>query len=107
MKDVTVVCVLGTWCGDSRREIPRLWKVLDSAGVPESDLKMFAVGSSTFTRAMPIPPGVFDWSDDLKKWYDVSRVATIILLRNGKEIGRIVEAPEGRLEDDLLAIVEH
>src|SRR5688572_14399555 len=28
--DVTVI--LGTWCSDSRREVPRLWKALDLAG---------------------------------------------------------------------------
>jgi len=66
---------------------------------------MYAVGSSRFTRDMPIPGDVFDWSIELKTWYDAKSVATIIVMRDGKEIGRIVEAPDGSLEKDLLAIV--
>src|SRR5438270_6445528 len=27
-----VTVFLGTWCGDSRREVPRFWKALDAAG---------------------------------------------------------------------------
>src|SRR4051794_1279107 len=27
-----VTVFLGTWCGDSRREVPRLWKALDTEG---------------------------------------------------------------------------
>ncbi len=105
MEGVERVCVLGTWCGDSRREVPRLWRILDDIGFSSSDLTMYAVGSSGFTRDMPIPADVFDWSIDLKTWYDAKSVATIIVMRDGKEIGRIVEAPDGSLEKDLLAIV--
>jgi dipeptidyl aminopeptidase/acylaminoacyl peptidase len=105
LRGVRVTCVFGTWCGDSRREVPRLWRVLDEAGYPESRLTMYAVGSARFTEDMPIPRETVAWSNDVKSWYDVSAVATIILHRGGRELGRIVETPEATLEGDLLRIV--
>ncbi|NIO28551.1 MAG: prolyl oligopeptidase family serine peptidase [Candidatus Latescibacteria bacterium] len=104
--DVKITCVLGTWCGDSKREVPRLYKILDELGYPVSEVELFAVGGSRFTREMSIPPKFLEWSNTIKAWYDVKAVATIILLRNGEEIGRIIEAPDQTLEKDLLKIVK-
>ncbi len=104
--DVEITCVLGTWCPDSKREIPRLWSILDQLGYPVSDIRMLAVGSSRFTIDMPIPAAHFNWSRNIKEFFDVERVATIILSRDGAEIGRIVETPENSLEKDLLEILE-
>jgi len=42
---------------------------------------------------------------DVKAWYDVTSVETIIVERGGREIGRIVEAPAKSLEEDLLDIL--
>lgn len=106
LKDADVTCVFGTWCGDSKREVPRLWKLLDEAEYPSSQVKMYAVGSSRFTREMNIPPEVLEWSTGLKAWYDVTAVPTIIVTRKGKELGRIVEQPETSLEGDLLKMLE-
>ncbi len=33
-QDATITCVLGTWCSDSRREVPRFWKLLDEMDHP-------------------------------------------------------------------------
>jgi len=104
MLDVDVKIVFGTWCGDSQREVPRLWKILEQIGYPVDDVEMMAVGSSRFTAKMGIDKKLLDWSDAVKKFYAVERVATIILYRDGKELGRIEETPEGALEEDLLKI---
>jgi len=104
--DVKITCILGTWCSDSEREVPRLWKILDGAQYPDTELTMLAVGSSRFTRDMPIPPDVFDWSLNVKSFYDVTLVPTMIITRNGKELGRIIETPKDTLEKDLLAILK-
>jgi dipeptidyl aminopeptidase/acylaminoacyl peptidase len=104
--DVEITCVLGTWCSDSQREVPRLWKILDEVEFPAAELTMLAVGSSRFRRDMPIAPEVFDWSIDSKSFYDVTRVATIIISKDGKELGRIIETPKNTLEKDLLEIMK-
>ena len=98
--------VLGTWCSDSSREIPRLWKILEDIGYPVGDVKMFAVGSSRFTLEMGISTEVLGWSNRTKRFYEVERVATIIVCRDGEELGRIVETPDKSVEEDLLEILK-
>ena len=105
MQDVEITVLLGTWCSDSRREIPRLWKILGEIGYPADNVTLYAVGSSRFTSEMPIQPELLEWSTRIKERYDVERVATIILYRDGEEIGRIVETPTVSLEADLLEML--
>ncbi len=102
---VHITIVLGTWCSDSRTQVPRLWKILEDLHYPISEVTMFTVGSSRFTAAKGIPSNVLKWSDALKKKHDVERVATFIITRDGEEIGRIIESPEESLEKDLLKIL--
>ncbi|MDD3642857.1 MAG: S9 family peptidase [Candidatus Krumholzibacteria bacterium] len=98
--------VLGTWCSDSQREVPRLWKVLEAAGYPVDEIEMIAVGSSRFTVEAGVPAELIEWSDAAKRYHRVEAVETIIVSRGGTELGRIVEAPEGTLEEALLRILE-
>jgi hypothetical protein len=88
-----VLIVLGTWCGDSRREVPRLWRALDVAGEVPFSIELIGVGRDKKA------PG-----RDLTA-LDVRYVPTFIVRREGKEIGRIVEsAPEG-VERSLLDLL--
>lgn len=34
---------MGTWCGDSRREVPRIYKLLDYCGIPASQIELINV----------------------------------------------------------------
>ena len=43
LKDYNIKLFLGTWCGDSKREVPRFYKVLDAANFPEDQLEVIAV----------------------------------------------------------------
>ena len=45
-KDISIQIFLGTWCGDSKREVPRLLKVLDETGFPQKNLQIIALGGS-------------------------------------------------------------
>jgi dienelactone hydrolase len=98
--------ILGTWCSDSSREVPRLWKILEEVGYPVDEIGMLAVGSSRFTLEMGLSTEMLGWSNRTKRYYDVERVATIIVSRDGEEIGRIVETPTLSIEEDLLTILE-
>jgi tetratricopeptide (TPR) repeat protein len=95
---VSIETYFGTWCGDSRRQIPRLLRVLDDAGFDDKHLSMTGLsdGSMEFKKA----PG----NPEAKRL--VHRTPTIVVVRDGVEIGRIVETPKASLEADLLAILE-
>src|SRR5512140_3208127 len=40
---VSTIVFLGTWCPDSRREVPRFLKVADEAGIPPERIKLYAL----------------------------------------------------------------
>ena len=88
---------MGTWCGDSRREVPGMFKILASAGVRPAQIKMIMVDDhdSTYKQS----PG------HEERGKSIHRVPDLIVYSGKKEINRIVEYPVVSLEKDLLAIV--
>lgn len=86
--------VLGTWCSDSRREVPRVIKILDFIDFPEKNL--------TFINVDRKKKGLNNEVENL----DIEYVPTIIVYKNDEELGRIIETPEDTLENDLVAIVK-
>ncbi len=92
--DVDVFAVVATWCPDTRRDLPRFFKIADKAGLPMSRVKLLAVDRTKK-----------DAEGQTEKW-NVTRVPTFIFLRGGKEIGRVVERPTTTLEQDIAAIVK-
>lgn len=83
----------GFWCPDSKREVPRFLKVADLAGIPPGRIKLYSLDRSKKS------------SDGLTQEFKIERVPTFIVLRNGKEIGRITEFPATTIEGDLLTIL--
>jgi len=92
-KDVTAYIVLATWCPDTRRDLPRFFKIADQAGWPASRMILLGVD-----RTKKDPEG------ETVKW-NVTRVPTFIFLRGGSEIGRVTERPTTTLEQDIALIV--
>ena len=94
-KDVTTILVMGTWCPDSKRELPRYFATMDAAGLNDAKLTMIGVD-----RTKRDTEGVTDK-------YDITRVPTFIFLRNGREIGRFVEhtPAESTFEAELARIL--
>lgn len=93
---LTVKIVFGSWCGDSKRELPRMMKVLHAAGFPEKNIQLIGVYDSLeFYKQSPKRE---------EKGLHVYRVPTFIVYQKDKEIGRIVEYPVETLERDLLKI---
>ena len=84
---------LGTWCGDSRREVPRFLRIVQEAGIDEDHVQLYNLDHS---KTSP---------DGLTERWAIERVPTFIVLRNGSEVGRIVERPRSTLEGDLLSIL--
>lgn len=94
IRDYEIKVIMGTWCRDSKREIPKLLKILDNAQYDYDNLQLIGVDYDKKT-----PSGI-------EKELKVHRVPTIIFYQNGKEINRFVEySREESIEEDIAKIV--
>lgn len=91
---VEITIVLATWCGDSRREVPRFYKLLNILHYPVEKINMICVDRKK--------KGLGSEADGL----NIKLVPTFIFYRDGKELGRIIETPKETLEKDLLRILK-
>ncbi len=89
-----MVVVLGTWCPDSRRELPRFMKIIESLGYDADRIRFIGVDSY---KEAPL--------DDYDS-FDIDRVPTFIFYHEKSELGRIIEYPETSLEKDMLGILK-
>lgn len=93
LDSIKIVCVMGTWCSDSRREVPRFFKILDNLKFNEKNLFLYCVDRKKQAEGFDIDQFV------------IERVPTFIFYKNDSEIGRIIETPEETLERDILKIL--
>lgn len=98
LQDMKVKVFLGTWCGDSKREVPRFYKVMEAANFPMDQMEVIAV-DRTAEAYKQSPTGE-------EKGLNIHRVPTFIFYKDGKEVNRIVEYPKATFEHDIKAIVE-
>lgn len=97
LKNYKILVFLGTWCGDSKREVPHFLKILYAADFPEENLKIVALDRRK-DHYKKSPTGE-EWA------LNIQRVPTFIFYKNGKEVNRIIETPNTTLEKDILAIL--
>jgi thiol-disulfide isomerase/thioredoxin len=92
----TMRIFFGSWCGDSKRELPKMTKLLEKLSFPQKNLTLIGVDDST---------EVYKQSPKrLEAGMNIFRVPTFIVYENGKEVGRMVEYPTETMERDLLRI---
>lgn len=84
---------MGTWCGDSKEQVPHFYKILKQMNFDLNKVTLIAVDK---TKTTP---------DHLEKDLNITHVPTFIFYKNGKEIHRIVESPAVSLENDMLKII--
>jgi hypothetical protein len=97
LKNKRFLLFMGTWCGDSRREVPRMYKILDYCNVKPSQIQLITLNNSD--TAYKQSPG------HEEQGLNIRRVPTLLIFENQREVGRVVESPVTSLEKDLLAIV--
>ena len=90
---VDFLVFLGTWCSDSRREVPHFLKIADECGIDTSRIRLYGLDRSKKSV------------EGISEKYHIERVPTFIFLKNGDEVGRITEKPTGTLEADVLSIL--
>ncbi len=93
-KGKTIEIFLGSWCSDSRREVPRMIKVLSYTGFDTAHVQFIFVD-----HAKKSP-------QHEEQGKHITNVPTFIVYNGKKEIGRIVESPQVSLEKDLLSILQ-
>lgn len=88
---------MGTWCGDSKREVPRMLKVLDYCGVRPEQLKIIMVSNhDSLYKQSPLHE---------EQGLNILRVPTLLVYENNTELNRFVEYPVESIEKDLLRII--
>jgi len=96
LKDKQFTIFMGTWCGDSRREVPRICKILDYCGVKPSQVRIINVSNQdTVYKQSP---------QHEERGLYIHRVPDLLVYDRSQEKGRIVESPVMSLEKDLMAI---
>lgn len=88
---IEIVAFMGTWCEDSHFIIPQLLALLDSAKFPTEKCSLIGVDRNKKTVGR------------LSEALNVTLVPTILVFKNGKELGRIVEFGKYGMFDKELA----
>ncbi|MHA6698030.1 thioredoxin family protein [Chryseobacterium sp. A301] len=95
LKSIQKVLFFGTWCEDSQEQVPRLMKIFERLELPTSSLTLYTVDEEKKEPKKEIQN------------FQIEKVPTLLLLKNGEELGRIVERPQSEsLEKDLLRILQ-
>jgi hypothetical protein len=89
----TLLLFTGTWCHDSQQITPKYFACLEAAGISDSAYSIIATDRDKRTIA------------NLHHVFGVVNVPTIIVLKNGKEVGRIEEYGKTGLPDQELAVI--
>lgn len=88
-----IIIVLGTWCSDSQRDVPRVYKILDKLEYNTNSINVYCIDRNKTAG-----------SEDISN-LNIERIPTFIFMKDGVEKGRIVEYPQKTLEKDMLEIL--
>ena len=94
LEDIDIAIFMGTWCHDSKREVPRVIKLFNLLALENGRIKIVALNKQK--------KGYFK----NYKSFNIKRTPTIIFFKNGKEIGRIIERPSLSIEEDFFQFVD-
>lgn len=84
----------GTWCEDTQFVLPKFFKLQEQSGIPDEAITMFGVNRAKNSLG------------NIAKAFNVTLVPTIIVMKEGKEIGRVVEyGKTGKWDKELAEIV--
>lgn len=92
---IQLLIFLGTWCEDSQVIIPKLFPFFDAAGLSNDRITVIGVDRSK--------KSISHITDAL----NVINVPTVIVMKEGKELGRVVEYGQyGMVEKELAEIAD-
>jgi len=92
---IQLLTFMGTWCEDSHFIIPKLFALLDSAGFSANSFTLIGVNREKKTLG------------HLAEALGITNVPTILVMKKGKEMGRVVEyGKSGMFDKDLGEILK-
>lgn len=84
----------GTWCEDTRQLLPKFFALLDAASFPDDQLQVIGVDHQKKSI------------DHLPEDMHLKSTPTFIVLKGGKEVGRVVEyGKDGQWQKELRDII--
>ena len=99
LENISIQLFFGSWCGDSKREVPRFLKLLSLIYFPENKIQLIGVGTGdSLVKQSP---------QQEEKGLGIFRVPVFIIYKNGIEMNRINEFPAFTLEKDLMSILKN
>lgn len=91
---INIIAFGGTWCGDTKYILPKFFVLADAAGISQDRITLLGVDHSKKTI------------QHLSEAFGITNVPTIIVMKNGKEVGRVVEyGHTGLFDKDLAEIL--
>lgn len=85
----------GTWCEDTQNILPKFFVLQEKSGIPDENIALFAVDRSK------------NMIGNLAAVMEITNVPTIIVLKNGVEVGRVVEyGPTGKWDEALADLLK-
>ncbi|HEY6063849.1 MAG TPA: thioredoxin family protein, partial [Chitinophagaceae bacterium] len=76
---IQLLTFMGTWCEDSQNIIPKFYSLLEAAGFSRDRVTLIGVDRQKKTLS------------HLAEALNITNVPTIIVMKNGKEMGRVIE----------------
>lgn len=91
---ITFLIFGGTWCEDTQFILPKFFKWLELSEFPESAVAFFGVNRKKESIGQ------------LSKVFDIKNVPTIIVLKNGQEVGRVIEyGKSGKWDREIFDLI--
>jgi thiol-disulfide isomerase/thioredoxin len=91
---VNIIAFGGTWCDDTKYILPKFFVLADAAGLSQDRVTLLGVDHDKKTV------------QHLSEAFGITNVPTIIVMKNGKEMGRVVEyGHTGLFDKDLAEIL--
>ncbi len=84
----------GTWCEDTQFILPKFFKLQEKSGFPDEAITLFGVNRAKNSLG------------SIAKAFNITLVPTFIVMKDGKEIDRVVEyGKTGKWDKELAAIL--
>lgn len=85
----------GTWCEDTQFILPRFFKLQERSGFPDNSISFFSVNRAKQTIG------------NITAAFKIINVPTIIVMKDGLEVGRVVEyGKTGKWDSELAALLK-